>query len=88
MRVTVNDMKVIQVRNVPDEVHSVLRTRAAASGLSLSDYVLAELKTITAQPTVAEVIERARRRAESRQDGPTGQQIVDIIRADRDSETR
>ncbi|MGH3557998.1 MAG: FitA-like ribbon-helix-helix domain-containing protein, partial [Mycobacterium sp.] len=36
-------MKVIQIRNVPDEVHRTLRTRAAAAGVSLSDYLLDEL---------------------------------------------
>ncbi len=35
--------KVVQVRNVPDVVRAALTRRAAAAGLSLSDYVLLEL---------------------------------------------
>ena len=36
-------MSTLQVRNVPEDVHRTLKARAAASGQSLSEYVLAEL---------------------------------------------
>jgi predicted nucleic acid-binding protein len=36
-------MKMIQVRNVPDELHRALKARAAMEGRTLSDYILAEL---------------------------------------------
>ena len=51
--------KMLQVRNVPDEVHTELRRRAAAAGVSLSDYVLRELERIAARPPVAEVLARS-----------------------------
>lgn len=51
--------KTIQIRNVPDEVHRTLRSQAAASGKSLSDFLLDEVTRVAARPTVAEVLRRA-----------------------------
>lgn len=73
-------MKTIQVRNVPDEVHRTLRTRAAASGVSLSDYALEELGRIAQRPPVADLLARARSRA----GGASGEAIVAAVRAGRD----
>jgi antitoxin FitA len=44
----------IQLRNVPDALHSSLMARAALVGLSLSDYVLAEIKEVADRPTLLE----------------------------------
>jgi antitoxin FitA len=52
-------MKMIQIRNVPDEIHATLKSRAALDGLSLSDYLLREMKRISERPTPMEL--RARR---------------------------
>lgn len=73
-------MKTIQIRNVPDEVHRTLRTRAAASGISLSDYALSELERVAQKPPIAEMLARARSRA----GGASGQAIVDAVRSGRD----
>ena len=54
--------KMIQIRNVPDEVHRALRVRAANAGMSLSDFLLREVTKVAETLTVEEVIERARRR--------------------------
>src|SRR3712207_7336517 len=54
--------KMLQVRHVPDELHAVLRERAAESGLSLSEYVLRELQAVAARPGKAQVLARAARR--------------------------
>ena len=54
--------KMIQVRNVPDTLHRVLKARAAMTGMSLSDYLLAELKEIAERPTLAELRERLHER--------------------------
>ncbi len=59
-------MKDIQVRNVPDHVHAVLRQRAAAAGMSLQQYLLATLEELAARPTVQEVVARAGGRAGGR----------------------
>jgi plasmid stability protein len=50
--------KMIQVRNVPDALHRTLKARAATSGMSLSDYLLGELREIAERPTLAEFRER------------------------------
>jgi plasmid stability protein len=52
----------LQVRHVPDDLHAALRARAAAAGLSLSEYVLRELAALTQRPSKAEVLARAARR--------------------------
>jgi hypothetical protein len=73
-------MKTIQVRNVPDDVHRALRTRAAAAGISLSDFALEELERVAQRPPVADLLERARARA----GGADSAAIVAAIRAGRD----
>jgi antitoxin FitA len=54
--------KMIQLRNVPDALHRSLKARAAMSGRSLSDYLLAEIKEIAERPSLAELRERLHRR--------------------------
>jgi antitoxin FitA len=54
--------KMIQLRNVPDALHRGLKARAAMAGMSLSDYLLAEIREIAAKPTLAEFRERLHRR--------------------------
>ncbi len=73
-------MKTIQIRNVPDEVHRELRTRASAAGVSLSDYARNELERAVERPPVSEVLRRAR----SRSGGAAGDAIVAAVRAGRD----
>jgi plasmid stability protein len=50
--------KMIQVRNVPEVLHRSLKARAASAGMSLSDYLLIELREIAERPTLAEFRER------------------------------
>jgi plasmid stability protein len=50
----------IQIRHVPDEIHRTLKSRAAKAGMSLSDYLLAELRQIAERPTMEEMRERLR----------------------------
>jgi plasmid stability protein len=71
----------IQVRNVPDGIHRVLKTRAAKEGVSLSSYCLAELRQSAEQPTLAEMRERLERRPRL---GMHSVGAVDIIREVRD----
>jgi antitoxin FitA len=54
--------KMIQIRNVPDELHRLLKARAAFEGLSLSDYLLAEIRRSAERPTLHELQERLHRR--------------------------
>lgn len=48
----------IQLRHVPDNLHRSLKARAAMAGMSLSDYLLAEIREIAERPTLAEMRER------------------------------
>jgi len=48
----------IQLRNVPDALHRILKVRAALAGVSLSDYVLAEIRQVAERPTLSELRER------------------------------
>ncbi|HXY77878.1 MAG TPA: hypothetical protein VEH47_03645 [Candidatus Acidoferrales bacterium] len=54
--------KMIQIRNVPDTLHRSLKARAAMAGMSLSDYLLSEIKEIAERPTFAEMRELLHRR--------------------------
>ena len=50
--------KMIQLRNVPEALHRSLKARAATEGMSLSDYLLAEIKQIAERPTLLELRQR------------------------------
>lgn len=50
--------KMIQIRNVPDDLHRKLKARAASVGMSLSDYLLAEARRAVEIPTPAEIYAR------------------------------
>ena len=54
--------KMIQLRNVPDAVHRILKARAALAGMSLSDYLIVEIKEIAERPTLAELRDRLHKR--------------------------
>ena len=54
--------KMIQIRNVPDDLHRTLKIRAAKAGMTLSDYLLSEIEQVAAKPTLAEMMERLRER--------------------------
>ncbi|MGH8532340.1 MAG: hypothetical protein ACREV1_06300 [Gammaproteobacteria bacterium] len=55
--------KMIQLRHVPEELHRTLKARAALEGLSLSDFLLKEVRRIAERPTLAELATRLARRA-------------------------
>ncbi len=73
--------RIIQIRNVPDSVHKVLKARAALAGMSLSDYLLAEIRDIAERPTLTEM----RKRLQTRR--PVSEQLdsVRLIREERDA---
>lgn len=48
----------VQVREVPEKVHSTLKARAAREGMSLSDLIKRELKRAAERPSMAEWLER------------------------------
>ena len=54
--------RMIQIRNVPDDLHGRLKSRAALEGMSLSDYLLREVGKIADRPEPGEMRERLRAR--------------------------
>ncbi len=72
--------KTIQIRDVPEDVHRTLHSRAALAGASLSDYLLGEIARVAARPLVAEVLARA----EERGGGAELARVVDAVRAGRE----
>ena len=57
------NMRMLQVRNVPETIHRALKARAAQAGMTLSDFVLAELSRTLERPTRQELMKRLSRRA-------------------------
>jgi plasmid stability protein len=72
-------MKMIQVRNVPDELHRSLKERAAREGTTMSDLILQELPRLAHRPSPEQLLERIRQRA------PVGgAAAADLIREERE----
>lgn len=78
-RVNVRHMsKMIQIRNVPDDLHRELKMRAAAAGMSMSDYIKRELGRKSRKATIKEI--RARSKGRSVGSTLTSKDVVDTIR--------
>ncbi|MFP3949231.1 MAG: FitA-like ribbon-helix-helix domain-containing protein [Gemmatimonadota bacterium] len=73
--------KMIQVRNVPDDLHRELVRRAERSGKTLTDYIQGILEREVARPPREEVFERIA--ARSRVELTTS--VSDVLRGDRPS---
>lgn len=71
----------IQIRNVPPELHRRLKAKAALSGQSLSSYLLAEIQRLADRPTEEELLQRLRQRAEV----TPSISPADAVRAERDA---
>ena len=56
-------MPSVQIKDVPEETHAVLRRRAAEAHQSLQEYLLSRLVEEASRPTVNEVLQRAGGRA-------------------------
>ncbi|MCP4681654.1 MAG: hypothetical protein GY864_04920 [Desulfobacterales bacterium] len=55
--------KMVQIRNVPDSLHRKLKARAALEGMSLSDYLMAEILRSAERPSVKKLRERLSKRS-------------------------
>ncbi len=78
---TNNMATMIQIRHVPDNVHRKLKSKAALEGLSLSEYLLREVRALAERPSPAEV----RARLASRERFASKESIADAVRAERDA---
>ena len=72
--------RMIQIRNVPNEIHSQLKARAALEGMSLSDFLLREVRRVIERPSPAELRARLRGRKRVR----TRVSPARAVRAERD----
>lgn len=70
----------IQIRNVPEEIHRKLKARAAEAGMSLSDYILRDLSRLAGQPTLDEWLKNLRKMKPIK----TRESSAEAIRAIRD----
>ena len=73
--------KLVQIKRVPDAVHRTLKVRAAAAGMTLSDYLLGELTALAERPTMEEIVARLKAR------GPVGKAFdsAAAVRAERET---
>jgi antitoxin FitA len=71
----------VQIRNVPTQIHRRLKARAAIEGMSMSDYVLREIRKALDRPTRQEILERLKARPVRR----FRRSIAGMIRAERDA---
>lgn len=73
-------MKLVQIRNVPDDVHRALKERAAREGTTMSDLLLEELPRIAKGRSPQAVLTALRDR-----EPVGGTPPADLIRAERDA---
>lgn len=76
-----SELAMVQIRNVPVEVHRRLKARAAVEGLSMSDYILRELRKALDRPSRQEVLERLRAGTPRR----LKRAAAELVREERDS---
>jgi hypothetical protein len=71
----------IQIRNVPNELHRRLKARAALAGMTLSDYLLHEIRRVAERPSLAELRARLEQRSAAAPSVPPAR----AVRAERES---
>jgi len=72
-------MAMVQIRDVPDELHRELKSRAALAGMSVSEFLLMDLRRSLERPTREELLRRVSKHAPVRvRPGP-----ADAVRAER-----
>ncbi len=72
-------MPMVQIRDVPENLHRELKARAALAGMSVSEYMLRELRRSLDRPTREELLRRLATRAAARPRPPP----ADAVRAER-----
>jgi plasmid stability protein len=71
----------IQIRNVANELHRRLKARAALAGMTLSDYLLREIRRVAERPSLEELRAKLEHRSVATPSVPPAQ----AVRAERDS---
>jgi plasmid stability protein len=73
--------KMVQIRNVPEKLHRKLKARAAAQGMTLTDYVAALIRRDLQRPSATEWMQGLESRTKLHLDP----RPEDVVRQDRDS---
>jgi plasmid stability protein len=73
--------KMIQIRNVPDELHRILKARASLEGKTLSDFLMEEVQRLAELPTIGDLRARLAKRSRATLSFPPAQ----AVRAERDA---
>lgn len=73
--------KMIQLRNVPDDLHRKLKLRALEADMTLSDFLLREVAALADRPTVDELLARIAARGTA----AIEESSADAVRAERES---
>lgn len=71
----------IQIRNVPDELHRQLKARAALEGTSMSQYILREIRKSLQRPNIEEILAQISEQPEQK----LSRSPADMVREDRSS---
>ena len=71
----------LQIRSLPEDVHRRLKARAAIEGLSMSEFVLREVRKALDRPTRQEMLDRLRAQPVRR----LRRRAADMVRAERDA---
>ena len=72
----------LRIKDVPAQVHNILKARAAREGMSLSDFIKRELEHTVDRPSMKEWLERAQQTKPIR----SKRSVVQIIRELRDTQ--
>lgn len=75
--------RMIQLRNVPDDVHRTLKRRAFEEGTTLSELLVREVTAIARRPTLVDLFQRIRARPRVQPSEPP----ADAVRAEREART-
>lgn len=77
-------MTSIQIKDVPEDVHRTIRSRAATAGQSMQEYLRAKLVSEARQPTAAEIFGQIEK-DHAGSDDLTADEVVAGIRSERDA---
>lgn len=79
-------MATIQVRHIPEDVHRIYQARAAAAGMSLQEYIRAEMVRNATLRAPAELVAEVEQRLRTEGgEGLARGSAADLLRADRES---
>ena len=77
---SVDATTMIQIRNVPESLHRLIKSRAALEGLSMSDFLLRDIRRDAEKPTMTEWLDTLERTVPRRKGSVGAAEIVREMR--------